>query len=47
MGGGTIKMHKKAEQRLDAIEQLLEQLVEHERGRLWSPARHTGRPECV
>jgi hypothetical protein len=29
MGGGMMKMHKKVEQRLDAIEQLLEQLIEH------------------
>jgi Ni/Co efflux regulator RcnB len=30
MGGGMMKMHKKVDQRLDALEGLIEQLIEHE-----------------
>jgi hypothetical protein len=30
MGGGMMKMHKRVEQRLDAIEQILEQMIERE-----------------
>ena len=30
MGGGMMMMHKKMEQRVDMLEQLLEQMVEHE-----------------
>ena len=30
MGGGMMRMHERVEQRLDALEQMIEQLIERE-----------------